>query len=258
MLLLSSFYLTVSCIRFYSTIKQNGCPSTARGLLVGDEEYERTLAEAVSYQVNTRHLRELFAVILLECQPARPERLWEQFKAELSSDFTYARRQAERDLSLPFSQENDGDRALRDIGTILSANGRCLAEWCTRPQPPPAPDAPTEEAYCIREQLAFGREPLVLARTVAERILKLYPAQRALYDEIVAAIDDTGPARDRTFFIHAAGKYCHMRRQFFLLLSIVFLMSLIIYSVCSKQAGAAKPSCCNCCWIRCAPEVRSR
>ena len=168
---------------------------TARGLLVEDGEYASALTEAVDNLASARHLRELFAVILLKCEPARPDRLWDLFKADLSSDFTSTRRQTELDLCTASFQDADGDESLREIGTILSINGRCLTDW---PMLPQLPDVMADQIYYIRDQLEDS--------SVSERILQLYPAQKALYDEIIAAINDNGPARDRTFFIHGAGE----------------------------------------------------
>ncbi len=59
-----------------------------QGLLRDDTEYERCMAEAVMFQM-PQHLRTLFCVILLYCNPTNPIHLWNSFKTHLAEDFMY-------------------------------------------------------------------------------------------------------------------------------------------------------------------------
>ena len=55
----------------------------------------------------------------------------------------------------------------------------------------------------MAQQLAFDRE--ALAQRVARDIQLLNPEQRAIYDSIMADVDDTGPVRPRAHFLQAPG-----------------------------------------------------
>lgn len=56
-----------------------------RGLLTDDTTWDKTLQEAADYQSPSR-LRELFVLILMECNPTSPRQLWNKFKYYMSED----------------------------------------------------------------------------------------------------------------------------------------------------------------------------
>src|ERR1700761_8310166 len=58
---------------------------SARGLLISDDEYDYCLTEASAMQTG-RQLRRLFCIILLECIPQNPQKLWDKFWQALCSD----------------------------------------------------------------------------------------------------------------------------------------------------------------------------
>uniref|UniRef100_A0A1I8BYJ7 ATP-dependent DNA helicase n=1 Tax=Meloidogyne hapla TaxID=6305 RepID=A0A1I8BYJ7_MELHA len=58
----------------------------ARGLIRDDEEWKKALEEANSFEMPWK-MRELFALILVYCNPAKPDELWALFKDALSEDF---------------------------------------------------------------------------------------------------------------------------------------------------------------------------
>ena len=58
----------------------------ARGLLIDDTEWDRTLAEAIT---TPRQVRELFVTILGSCEPSNPVQLWEDYKSHMSEDFVF-------------------------------------------------------------------------------------------------------------------------------------------------------------------------
>ena len=59
------------------------------GLLESDEEWETCLLEASQTITNTSILRELFGIILIQCQPNSPQLLWNKFKNKLSEDILF-------------------------------------------------------------------------------------------------------------------------------------------------------------------------
>ena len=95
-----------------------------RGLMQDDNEWRECLREAVSCETPKR-LRCLFSILLEYNHPADPRALWNEFKSDLSEDFTHAARQRLRagpSDPLPVAEiEND---ALWDIELMLQQQGR--------------------------------------------------------------------------------------------------------------------------------------
>src|SRR5271169_4494512 len=60
----------------------------ARGLLDSDEQWDRSLTEAASWQGGFQ-LCELFVCILLHCQPADALQLWRNHIVNLSDDYRH-------------------------------------------------------------------------------------------------------------------------------------------------------------------------
>ncbi|XP_057339407.1 uncharacterized protein LOC130676918 [Microplitis mediator] len=94
----------------------------AAGLIEDDQEWRRTLNEAVSWMM-PRQLRCLFARILIHCQPLNPEKLWEEFKLAMSEDVS-------RRLGLEEGQK----RAYVYINSILQREGHSLSVYPGMPQ----------------------------------------------------------------------------------------------------------------------------
>ena len=60
----------------------------ARGLLEDDGEWQQCLLEALFMQIGEQ-LRYLFTTLLLFCSPAKPEKLWNDFRAHICDDLEY-------------------------------------------------------------------------------------------------------------------------------------------------------------------------
>ena len=73
---------TVNSIE-YPTFKQ---AAAALHLLQNDDEWDRCLSEAASYQMPSA-LRNLFAIILMHCNPTDPFELWNNHKDALVEDY---------------------------------------------------------------------------------------------------------------------------------------------------------------------------
>jgi hypothetical protein len=106
-------------IRKYATFAE-AC--LARGLIRDDEEWKKALEEANSFEMPWK-LRELFALILVHCNPAKPDELWEKFKDALSEDFAKT-----------FSKELSYVKAYRDIAKRIIEAGKTLADFPTMQQ----------------------------------------------------------------------------------------------------------------------------
>ncbi|KYN18615.1 hypothetical protein ALC57_09070, partial [Trachymyrmex cornetzi] len=89
----------------------------ALGFIEDDEEWKRTMNEAVGWMM-PRQLRRLFVRILLHCQPLHPEELWENFKVTMSEDYV-------RYFGLLQGQR----KAYTQINTMLIAEGKSLADF---------------------------------------------------------------------------------------------------------------------------------
>ena len=59
----------------------------AKGLLADDEEWQRCMTDAVTFQMPSQ-LRHLFATILIFCDLKDAPALWDEFKGDLSQDFS--------------------------------------------------------------------------------------------------------------------------------------------------------------------------
>ena len=162
-----------------------------RGLLQDDGEWDGTLQEATLSQMPAQ-LRQLFAVVVLFCEPADPAALFERHHPALAEDFT--RRHRELDAAVARSL------ALLDIERRLQRAGKELADL----QLPAVPQehrllaAQLEEAAelrrlppVIQEELAYDREALREQTDV--RLPTLLPTQRAVVDAVLAAVRDRQP-----------------------------------------------------------------
>jgi hypothetical protein len=91
------------------------------GLLEDDREWDRCLCEAEHDQI-PRQLRNLFATILIQCDPMYPARLWNKHKLKMCEDIMYS--QGSPELTAPIEVE-----ALRLIQLHLTPFGRTLADY---------------------------------------------------------------------------------------------------------------------------------
>jgi len=57
-------------------------------LLENDEQWKNALAEATLSESPSK-LRELFAIIIVFCQPSEPQSLWEQFRNDFCEDILH-------------------------------------------------------------------------------------------------------------------------------------------------------------------------
>lgn len=99
----------------------------ARGLLETDEEWSQCLQEASLHQTGVQ-LRNLFATILLYCEPISPFDLWQKFSNELSEDILYLLENnniGNQEERKSFVQ----NEALKSIDKYLQLQGRKLEDY---------------------------------------------------------------------------------------------------------------------------------
>jgi len=63
----------------------------ALGILENNEQWKNALADATVSESPSK-LRELFAIIIVFCQPSEPQSLWEQFRNDFCEDILYTKR----------------------------------------------------------------------------------------------------------------------------------------------------------------------
>jgi hypothetical protein len=107
-------------------------------LIRDDEEWKKALEEANTFEMPWK-LRELFALILVHCNPAKPDELWEMFKDALSEDFART-----------FNKDFAYAKAYRDIAKRIVEAGKTLADFPTMPQIDL--DEDTEQIFDLAEE----------------------------------------------------------------------------------------------------------
>ena len=86
----------------------------ARGLLLDDNEWHRTLEDVCNYAMPGQ-IRDLFVTLLANCDVGNPRALWDSFKEHMSEDFVF-----DHDLAPELAEQY----ALRDINSSLLSNYR--------------------------------------------------------------------------------------------------------------------------------------
>ncbi|XP_058810119.1 ATP-dependent DNA helicase pif1-like [Phymastichus coffea] len=151
----------------------------ALGLIENDEEWKRAIEEGTKCMMPQK-LRYLFVRILIHCQPLNPEELWDQFKNQLSEDFS---RYHDESIS--------NKMAYFHIDTLLNEEGRSLADFPTMNQF-------VETEFPCLHQLAFPRSLQPTAERGQDRYNNLNPQQKQIVDMVVEAVQNinyTGPKR---------------------------------------------------------------
>lgn len=165
-----------------------------RGLLADDGEWRQCLAEA-SHMQTGKQLRQLFATILLFCEPAEPARLWDDFRYHICDDLEY--RLTTLGHAQP-SEEDIYDYGLYLLDGLLRQSGRALSTFAM-PLPSQNWDIQVGNPRIV-EQLSYDcEEERLLA---AQRIPAFNSNQLASFDEIMASVrDETGGL----FFLNGPG-----------------------------------------------------
>ncbi len=101
----------------------------AMGLLENDNEWRQCLQETAIMQSGAQ-LQSLFVTLLLFCQPAKLDELWEEFKENICDDLAHKLRQC--DVPNPTDAQLY-DFGLHLINKLLQSHGRRLSEWTQMP-----------------------------------------------------------------------------------------------------------------------------
>ena len=124
----------------------------ARGLLEDDGEWRQCLREGSVMHTGSR-LRQLFATILLFCNPSRPLALWEEFRDSICDDLAHRLRRM--GINEP-CEEDIYDYGLYLLNGILRQSGHSLQDFAL-PMPRHQWDLQLENSL-ITEQLNYNTE----------------------------------------------------------------------------------------------------
>jgi hypothetical protein len=167
----------------------------ARGLLEDDGEWRQCLEEAAFMQTGTQ-LRQLFAMLLVFCQPSRPEDLWARYATSICDDL---RRRLMRHNVADLSDETIQDYGLFLLNDLLHEYGMSLENFSSMPHPTQDWRTLTENPF-VAEQLAY--DPSSEMAQANEREPLLNQDQRAAYSQITtSALNDT----NTVYFLNGPG-----------------------------------------------------
>ncbi len=167
----------------------------AMGLLENDNEWRQCLQEAAIMQSGAQ-LRSLFVTLLLFCQPAKPDELWEEFKENICDDLAHKLRQ--RDVPNPTDAQLY-DFGLHLINKLLQSHGRRLSEWTQMPAS--IMDwAAYEDNPLLAAQLAYDIPSL--QQLVANNLQTFNEEQKTAYNIV---FDSAMNERGKLVFVHSAG-----------------------------------------------------
>lgn len=169
----------------YATFKE-AC--IALGLLEDDSDCIGALTEASGFQ-SASSMRQLFATVLLFCEPANSFQLWEMFKNQLFEDYFYH--------SDGMEPSNVYNMALADIQRILTNNGKSLDDYPGFSTIPNFnPDAAFDDA-----EINFVEVNQLNLNYEANMNLE----QREIYNEIVGCVVNENENQKNVFFIDGPG-----------------------------------------------------
>uniref|UniRef100_A0A182F499 ATP-dependent DNA helicase n=2 Tax=Anopheles albimanus TaxID=7167 RepID=A0A182F499_ANOAL len=173
--------------------------ATLAGLLNDESEWERTLQEAVSFQMPSQ-LRQLFALILSEGKPSNPLSLWESYAAHLCED--YHRQHRER-YTAEESEQNRLLRAAEHFSALMAIdqylrgttppktlemfpNMPQLAEFAHLPTEFLQSDRAVDANALLGAERSYGIDAL---DNMLDNVHRLNADQRAVYDQLIQAVD---------------------------------------------------------------------
>src|SRR6266849_3565609 len=170
----------------------------AYGLTEDDNEWRQCLEEAKHMAVG-RQMRQLFATILKDCNPADPRALWDAFWQDICDDLKH--HPVFRGWEAEPTDEQIQDYGLYLIDQLLAQSGKRLHDWDSMPEV--TGDWGTilqNQNPLIAEQRDY--DPVEQAQLAQQHIDNLNPDQDSAFNKIMAAItNSTG----EIFFLHGSG-----------------------------------------------------
>lgn len=183
----------------YNTFKET---ALQMGLLENDLEWDQCLQEAGLVK-SGKQLRQLFASILLFCEPTNPENLWNDHKLNLCEDILYFERFVNPNAIINRHIES---LALNDIENILSFQGKSLSDNYPSMPLPEHNNAFDDISRIIMQEMTMDTEVQLLKDEVAINLPLLNRDQRTIFDSVMEAVNDSQiSTNSRLFFIDGPG-----------------------------------------------------
>lgn len=170
----------------YNSCREACC---ALGLIENDNEYDNCLSEAASVQTNIGSLRNLFSIILINCQVIDPKQLWEKYKFALTEDILHETREKHRDQNIDYN-DNMFNLCLHYIDLILLKNGQKLSNFPGMPTYQITNDMLDQinHSNLIFEELNYDEH--VLKKQLSEYLQLLNSDQKRIYDTIISSVEN--------------------------------------------------------------------
>ncbi|XP_053667906.1 uncharacterized protein LOC128718291 [Anopheles marshallii] len=182
------------------------------GLLQDDNEWERALREAASFQM-PRQLRNFFAMILTAGQPQNPRLLWNTFVDLFTEDFRRQHRDRytsdEADAQNQMLRDVEHFRALCEIDCYLRSSTPPKNLTCYARMPQIA-DYGHFHAHLIDDRTnalidAERQHPVTDLDSALATVHLLNADQLRVYDQLKAAVDSNDAESERLFFLDGPG-----------------------------------------------------
>lgn len=180
------------------------------GLVADDSEWEHVLHAGVALKTSIG-LRSLFVEVLMNCEPQRPDLLWDLFKDELADDVAKANGRPGNPRA---ADHNECLRLIRD--KLQEFPAPKTLEQCRLPAVDETALPLYREVAEIRAERALSenREEL-LQRRIDEKLAQMNDGQRIVWGAVRADIDAVGAeqtacaaaAQGRAHYIYARGGY---------------------------------------------------
>jgi hypothetical protein len=185
------------------TVKQKIMPTfkeacIAYNLLRDDTEWQKCLEEGAAIQT-PRHLRQLFASILLFCEPTNIALLWKMFKINLCEDISYRLKNSNAftNNSINFDDLIENE-CLLEIQHLLEYHGKSLSDFVGMPIP--KNDSCMNVSRIILEEISQNTD--LLSKKAEVNTSKMNCEQKNIFDIVVNAIENS---INKVFFIDGPG-----------------------------------------------------
>jgi hypothetical protein len=147
-----------------------------RGFLQDDSEWRRCLEEA-SVSGFPRQIQQLFATILIFCDPTEPEELFKMFLHHMTDDVVHAA----TSLNLPTTDEQLQSHALFHIQQLLHQHGKDLSDYPNMPTLP-------ENYTGLAKDPDIDFNPTIEKEKAEANAARLNADQKAIYEEVIQAV----------------------------------------------------------------------
>jgi len=187
------------------TVNSIECPTFKEaclqlGYMKDDNESSTCLEEACNISTGSQ-MRDLFVLILLNCTPSNPRKLWDDYKKFMTEDILYADKHLHNNYELDFN-ESHFNIALNKINDSLQKSGHHINNYS---------DMPTLQRYEIQytlpsiilDELNYKIESL--NKILYEGVPQLNKQQKNIYETIINRTKNITQLGGNAFFIDGPG-----------------------------------------------------